>query len=442
MTRWPDDERNPMSTLLLVGGVDETLVAAKDLGLRVLLLQHPTKITERQRRLADVAMVVDYTDWTHTRPVVLQLHHDWHIDRAVSLTEPGLDIAARANDLLGLGGTSYRVSRRFRDKLTMRQHLAGRDGDAVAAAPLREFDDLRAFGASHGYPFVVKPTDATAGIGVFRVDDPSAHDQVWERVRSLRGTRTDRVSTLLLLENFLMEEYVHGREYSVETFSFAGRHVVLTVTEKITDSAHFAELGHAVPARLSEDAWDRVSEAVTAFLDHMEFTDGPCHTEVRVNGSRPRIIESHHRYGGDAIPELVRAVYGVDLNTLAVGWPFRLVDPLPPSLPGRGGACVRTLVGDPGRVLSVEGVEEAARQDDVLTVRISVKPGDEVRPLRDNWDRIGLVAVTAGTADVAAVRGAQVIEDHIRVRIQGDDGRVTLARVAETGQLSATGGLS
>ncbi|MBM7075196.1 ATP-grasp domain-containing protein [Micromonospora humida] len=429
-----------MRTLLLVGGVDDTAVAAKELGLRVLLLQHPTKITERQRQVADVVEVLDYTDWTLTAPVVTRLHQRWRIDQVVSLTEPGLDIAARARDLLGLDGTSYPVSRRFRDKLAMRRHLVSRDAEAVAAAPLRDFDDLRAFGVRHGYPFVVKPTAATASIGVFRVDDPSGHEAVWEQVCRLRGTRTDRVSTLLVLDDFLMEEYVHGREFSVETFSFAGRHVVVTITEKMTDPGHFAELGHAVPARLTEDAWDRVGECVATFLDHLGFTDGPCHTEVRLSGTRARIIEGHHRYGGDAIPELVRAVYGIDLDRLAVGWPFRLVDPLPDSPAPRGAGCVRAVVGPPGRVLSVEGVPEAARQPDVLAVRISARPGDEVRPLRDNWDRLGLVAVTGPTVVAAAQRGARLVDEFIRIRIRDDRGAVHLARVAEVHQLTGAVG--
>jgi biotin carboxylase len=420
-----------LRTLLLVGGVDDTVIAAKELGLRVVLLQHPTKITERQRELADVIEVLDYTDWAATAPVVTALHEQWRVERVVSLTEPGLDIAARISDLLGLGGTTFQVSRLFRDKLAMRRHLVRRDAEAVAATPLHDFDDLRAFGARHGYPFVVKPAAATASIGVFRVADPSDHDFVWEQVCRLRGTRTDRVSTLLTIDDFFMEEYVHGQEFSVESFSFGGRHVIVTITEKMTVPSHFAELGHAVPARLTEDAWDRVAECVTTFLDHMGFTDGPCHTEVRLSGTRARIIESHHRYGGDAIPELVRAVYGIDLDTLAVGWPFGLVEQLPDDPRPRGGACVRAIVAAPGRVVSIDGVEEARRQPDVLAVRISVKPGDVVRPVRDNWDRLGLVAAAAASPAAAAVRAAQVIEDLIQIRVRDDSGRVHLAEVAE-----------
>jgi hypothetical protein len=69
----------------------------------------------------------------------------------VSLTEPGLEAAGRVNDLFGLGGTGYEVTRLFRDKLAMRRQLADLDPTAIAAAPLHERADLTDFGARHGY---------------------------------------------------------------------------------------------------------------------------------------------------------------------------------------------------------------------------------------------------------------------------------------------------
>jgi hypothetical protein len=39
---------NRDTTLLLVGGIDETVRKAKRLGLHVLLLQHPSKLTAEQ----------------------------------------------------------------------------------------------------------------------------------------------------------------------------------------------------------------------------------------------------------------------------------------------------------------------------------------------------------------------------------------------------------
>lgn len=430
---------NPDKTLLLVGGLDDTLVRAKELGLHVLLLQHPAKVTDTQRRIADVLRVVDFTEWDQVDPVVRELHEKPGFSAGVSLTEPGLEAAGRINDMFRLGGTGHEVTRRFRDKWSMRRHLAALDpAAAVGAAPLRTRPDLDAFGARHGYPFIVKPTDATASIGVFRVDGPADLAAVWDRVERLRGTRTDRISTLYVLQEFLMEEYVDGPEYSVESFSFAGRHVVVTVTEKFTDPEHFAELGHAVPARLDENTWEQVCGCVRHFLDLMGFTDGVCHTEVRIGPRGPRVIEGHNRFGGDAIPDLVMGAYGIDLATLAVGWPFRLEDELSDRPVAHAGACTRFLVGEPGQVVSVEGVEAARQQDDVLAVRITAKPGDTVHALRDNWDRLGLVAVTGPDTTAAVQRGAELIRDAIDIWIVGDDGKVGPAHVAEVADASVT----
>ncbi|KUN06006.1 carboxylase [Streptomyces yokosukanensis] len=422
---------NRERSLLLVGATDETVAKAKRLGLHVLLLQHPTKINAEQERLADHVEIVDYTRWDLVEPLAERLWDSPGFAAATSITEPGLENAARINDLFALGGTGYAVTRRFRDKAVMRAHLAGLDPDAVRAQPLRGREDLDAFGKRHGYPFIVKPTDATASIGVHRLDGPADADRVWAEVRRLSGTRTDRVSTLMLLQDFLMEEYVDGPEYSVESFSSGGRHVVIAVTEKFTDPAHFAELGHAVPARLGAAVDEQVRTSVIGFLDRLGVKDGVCHTEIRIGAHGPRVIESHNRIAGDAITDLVHSVYGIDTVTLALAAPFGLAERLPDRPKAHGGAAVRSVVGRPGDVVdAVDGVAEAQALADVLAVRISARPGETVRPLRDNWDRLGLVAVTGEDTTAAIRRGAELVGAVVKVRLTGADGRPGLATAA------------
>ena len=421
-----------MSTLLLVGGTDETVVKAKALGLTVLLLQHPTKVTPVQEAAADALRVVDYTVWGAVELVAEELWDVHGFDAALSLTEPGLENAGRLNDRFGLGGTGLTVARLFRDKLAMRAHLARTDPDAVGAAPLRGRADLDAFAAEHGFPFIVKPTDATAGVGVLKVDGPEDLDSAWQHVSRLSGTRTDRVSTLYLLRDFLMEQYIDGAEYSVETFGFNGRHVVVAVTEKFVDPRCFAELGHAVPARVSAADESLIRAAVPRFLTAMGLRDGVAHTEVRVGPNGVSVIESHNRIAGGAIPELVAAAYGIDMVTYAVGWPFGLVPELPDRLVPRAGASTRAIVGVPGgRVVSVDGVAAAEAQATTLAVRLNAKPGDEVRALRDNWDRLGFAAVVGADADDAIAAGARLVDEVIDIRVQDADGVVTRATVAE-----------
>ncbi|HEX5740366.1 MAG TPA: ATP-grasp domain-containing protein [Pilimelia sp.] len=422
--------------VLMVGATDDAVHKAKDLGLHVLLLQHPDKLTPAQEEGADLLHVVDYTDWALVEPLARRLHVTPGFRCALSLTELGLVPAAQVNELLGLPGTPLAVARRMRDKRAMRAHLVGSGVNSVAAAPLRERADLDAFAAAHGYPLIVKPTNASASFGVSRADDPADLDAVWADVERLRGRRTDRGSTLFLIEDFLVEEYVDGPEVSVESVSFGGRHVVVAVTEK-TVSPRFAELCHALPARLDPPVLEEIRDQVRRFLDRMGLRDGVCHTELRLGPRGPVVIESHNRVGGDAIPALVEAAYGVDLSRLALGHPFGLVDELPDHPVPVAAASTRFLVSPPGRVSALGGVDEARRQPDVLEVRINAEVGDTVRPLRDNWDRLGLVAVTAPDTDAAVRRGAALIDEQLDIRVTGQDG--TTWQVTTAVAAAATG---
>ncbi|MCX5380521.1 ATP-grasp domain-containing protein [Streptomyces sp. NBC_00091] len=391
----------PDRTLLLVGATDQHLERAKALGVRVVLLQHPDKINAYQTGLADALLMVDYTDWDTVRPLAEASREVWGFDTVVSLTEAGLDMAARLNAHFGFRGTGPEASRRMRNKYLMRQHLTEQGKLSIHWDRVSDRASLDAFAARAGYPFIIKPTDATASFGLIRVGGADELDTTWQRIEELRGRRSDRGSTLYQVREFLMESYLDGPEFSVEAFSFAGRHVVIAVTEKLVDDTHFAELGHALPARLAPDAHARVTAAVADFLDTMGVTDGPSHTELRLGSRGPVVIESHNRVGGGHINELVEAAYGIDLLGYGVAWPLGLVEALPEPPKARAGACTRFVLRDPGTVTAVSGVAEVAARADVLAVEVSVQPGDTVRPLRDNWDRLGFAAVTAADTDAA-----------------------------------------
>ncbi len=397
-------QREPLSperTLLLIGHQTDTVRKAKALGLGVILIQHRDKFEAVQAELADVTLIADFTDWSVVAPLAEAARQIWGYAAAVSLTEPGLEIAGRINDRYGLGGTGYEPARLLRDKWAMRQHLVAVGAPTVAARLLDDRAGLSAFGAEHGYPFVVKPTDLTAGFGILKVTGPDDEDRVWEQVSRLRAVGMDRGSTLYQVQDFLLEEYITGPEFSIEALSFEGRHIVVGITEKSVDPDHFAELGHAMPARVEPGVEARIVAEVGRFLDAIGIRNGPSHTELRISPRGPLVIESHNRVGGGHIGELVEAAYGIDLISYTLGWPFRLVEELTERPEPIGGACARALLAPPGRVEGIEGIEELRAHPAVLAVDLAAHDGAIVRPMQDNWDRLGLVAVTAEDTDAA-----------------------------------------
>jgi biotin carboxylase len=404
--------------VLLIGGHLKTLQLARRLGLRVLFIQHPRRFEPPMAELVENLILADYTDWDTLRPLAEAAHEVWKFSSVLSLSEPGLLPAARVNALLGLNGTPLAVVQRLRNKAMMRQWLDEVGAPSLQAAQLTAEASLVEFGAQAGYPFVVKPIDGAAGYGVLTVAAAEDVHDVWRQVETLRSVPAI-ADGLYKVHEFLMEEYAAGPEFSVETFSFAGRHVVVAITEKLVDEASRAELGHAMPARLDAARAGAVESAVAAFLDAVGLMDGPAHTELRISPEGPRIIESHNRVGGGFIHDLVRATYGIDLEELALAWAVGQGDELPDGLSAQCGGAVRFVHAPPGTVTGVGDLEGVRANPAVITAGLTIAAGDTVHPLANNWDRLGHVVVT-GVDTAAAIASCDHLVELLRPTVRAD----------------------
>lgn len=402
-------------TILIIGGRPEALRKAGALGLRTVFVQHKDRLLPGQVEAADVTLLIDYTHWETAAPLIRAAHEVYGFTWAMSLAEPALETVGRINDLLGLEGTPHAVVRRFRDKLEMRGVLAGAGLADVAAELVDGPEALTAFGEAHGYPLILKPVDGLGSRGVTRIDGPQEVSGAWERAASLRGRTDLELSQFHPVDRFLVEQYIDGPEYSVEAVSAKGAHAVVAITEKITDGA--VERGHAQPARLTAGQESELVAYVGEFLTVMGLRDGLSHTEVRLSSAGPRVIESHDRVGGGRIMDLTRHVHGVDLEEYAVAGPFGLMPPLPASPAPRAGAAAATrfLTAEPGEVVEVQGLDEVRAHPGLLDVDPGVSPGDLVRPVTENFDRIGQLVARADTTD-AAVELCEALVDKITVR--------------------------
>ncbi len=396
--------------VLVIGGKLTHVRKARELGLDVVHAQFPDAYDRGHWPYVDQALLLDYGDLDRLLPLVRALHEAYPFQVAVSLSELGLLPTARINEMLGLPGESVATVELLLDKWRMRRHLAATGISPVAAAVGRSARDLREFVQVQGLPIIVKPIRESGSLGVFSIRDRADVDAVAERYRSLDdghwavGDLSDAES----FEEFLMEEFLDGPEISVETLSFDGRHVVVAVTDKETGGPGFVELGHSQPSGVSAETLREVTRLVTEFLDAVGLCNGPGHTEVKLTSRGPRIVESHNRIGGDRINELAETVYGVDMERYALGARFGLVEPLTTSPEPQGGAAVRFLTPEPGRVVQVTGVDAVRADPAYVDLQLEVEPGDDVPPLTWNEDKVGHVIARGATAAEAIANGRRL----------------------------------
>lgn len=387
--------------VLLIGGRVGQLRKARRLGLEV--------VHVRMQEAADVDLL---------RSRVEELHAERAFAAVVGLHELALLPAAMINETLGLGGESVETVELLLDKARMRQRLAARGIGPVASAVGRTTQDLRDFVRAHGLPVVVKPVRESGSLAILPVREEADVEAVVERYRAL-GEKDWDVGDLAFddsFDYFLMEEFLDGPEISVETLSHDGRHVVVAFTDKETGPG-FVEVGHSQPSRHPVETLREVARMVAQLLDAVGLHNGPAHTEVKLTSRGPRIVESHNRIGGGRIGDLTEIVHGVDMERHWLGAGLGVVEPLTESPEPRGGAAVRVITPEPGRVVEVSGLDDVRADPACVDVRLEVGPGDVVPPLTWNEDKVGHVIARGDTA-AEAIEHSRRLAATIKVRTE------------------------
>jgi biotin carboxylase len=376
-----------VADIILVGPKRHIAERAWQLGARPLIVQPPEHAEDWVQRQTERTLLVDYNDPVLI-PMLAAAHSRIHFRCAITTTELGLLPCARINEALGLPGTPPAVVERTRNKQLMREALAARGFSVIQWAAVTTKEDALTFAARNDYPFVLKPLDGVGSVGVRRIRSAA------DLERTFDGKTT-----------WLAEEYLDGNEYSVESFSFGGRHIILAINEE-TNTAdpngnEFLEVTHKIPAPIGRQQDSEIRAFIRGFLDAIGIQDGPAHTELKYTSRGPRIIETHTRPGGDRLWDLVRLTTGFDLIDMTFQWALGTLSTLTQDPEPRGGAVIHYFTPPPGKLRRVHGAQALKRIPGVVDIALLANLGDEIRPLTQSDDRAGYVIAYADTVDQA-----------------------------------------
>jgi biotin carboxylase len=323
----------------------------------------------------------------------------------VTSSEYFVAVTARAATRLGLPGADPGAVERCRDKRRQRAALAGSGVAVPAFAANGTPEEAVEAAIAIGFPVVVKPADGTGSRGVRLCCDPA---EVADHTAGLLAVRHDERGQPTI-PAVLVEEYVTGPEVSVETF---GTEIVGVTAKHLGRLPSFVECGHDFPADPGPGA------LAVAALEALGLGFGPAHTEIRLGGREPVVIEVNPRLAGGRIPTLVRLATGIDLVGATIDAVVGASRPLPE--PGAGHASIRFLVPPrAGRVRRTAGVAAAAAVPGVVDVAIAARPGQRVGGTGSFLDRIGHVIAAAPTA-VAARTAAETALERLEVDLDVD----------------------
>jgi biotin carboxylase len=352
------------------------------------------------------------------------LHQRDGFTAVASFSEKDQDKAAEVAVALGLPWHSPETVRLVHDKSAMRGRLVEAGVDDTTNAVVRSTADVVGFGERHGWPVVVKPASGTGSSGVTIVTDAGKVAEAWDWVTAARLAENDTI---------LVEQYLTGDQYSVETYSEDGAHVPVAIVEQHVQPPHCVNVAYVTPAPLAARTAERIRSTVGEALAALGIRDGVTNTEIMLGGDGvPRVIEVNLRPAGDDTPELVLDGLGVDLIDLLVRRTLgeRVIDELRGMLgrPGGAGAAAICFTSPDriGRVVEIAGLDEASREPGVVAVRPLLAVGDMTEQVLDAFSR-GAVVRCSGQDARETLRAARSAAKRIRIVTDRHDAPVEAA---------------
>ena len=204
---------------------------------------------------------------------------------------------------MGLISNPDKYSEMTTNKYLMRECFAQNNIPSPKFSLVSDGNDYNICGFQ--FPLIVKPTDRSGSRGVEKVLAPIQLDEAIKRAKKESFSDTA-----------IIEEFVTGREISVESISYKGKHYILQITDKVTTGApYFVELEHHQPSSLPDTIQSQVKDIVLHALDALHIQYGASHSELKITEDGDiRVIEIGARMGGDFI--------GSDLVRLSTGYDF------------------------------------------------------------------------------------------------------------------------
>ncbi|WP_261303490.1 ATP-grasp domain-containing protein [Paenibacillus andongensis] len=289
---------------------------------------------------------------------------------------------------LGLIGLSPVTALIATNKLLLREILSESGILSPKFAKITKEADINYQVENIGLPFILKPVDSSASRGVFRIDHNEEIKLAYEQ--SLLSSKN---------QILIMEQYITGNEYSVESITIKGKTKMIAITEKSTTGApHYVELGHIIPANLSHDRYEQIENLIKSALYAIGFSNGVAHTELKINDEGIFIIEIGPRLGGDYITsDLVPLATGYDM--LGNNINLILDEPIIEEISINRFAGIVFFTAPSGKLMEIRGLEFLRTNKKIVRYEFFVGIGDIVSQLRSSLDRVGYAIVVDDSYD-------------------------------------------
>ncbi len=228
---------------------------------------------------------------------------------AIAASEGGVEAADEIANVLGLWKNRFDLSVARRDKGEMRKVLKSSDLSCPNFTICHSEQEATDFAQKHLFPLIIKTPKGSATSQVYECDDQKALINNFHKIYG----KPDIYGTIASC--CVLEEYIGGKEYIIDTFS-DGHKVFVTdvwVYEKIHSDTFRNIYYNVLLVPLEDPSVKPLIDYAIRVAEIFGVERGPAHIEIKDDPVRgPTLIEIGTRFGGMRIPQFVKKYTNFD----------------------------------------------------------------------------------------------------------------------------------
>ncbi len=385
----------------------------KKLGLKAIVTDRNPSCVCREK--ADLFFTSDIFDIPGHLNIAKKLQSDGvHIAAVLAAGIDATETMAVLAAELRLPGVNPEIARITNNKDLYRQRLKelGYPVPKFQVIDQSNLEQLPDIAKEIGFPLIIKNTSSSGSRGtrIFYVPDFKAmHEAALNAISVSRSKKA------------LIEEFWEGEEQSVETlFDIHGNFHPCFITDRLFEKkdGYAIEIGLRNPSILSEAIQKEMFDLACRVAKDLGIKTGAAKFDMILTENGPRIIEMTTRLtGGFDCQYLVPAATGQNvlcaaaLTALGQQFPKELLEKTKNKVGLTG-----SIWPNPGRIVAIEGLEDAKKVPGLEHVFFRYKVGDTIESYVDCTKRVCFIIVT-GETESDARRALIEVKERIKIKV-------------------------
>jgi len=337
-------------------------------------------------------LTINFENWEKSLENIVEWSSRYDLKAVIGVDEESIILAAKLSEYLCIDHNPLESVKLTKNKYLMRSELKKYGLKVPIFKRFSVHAKQKEIFSELSFPCVIKPTFLSASQGVLRINSFEEFKKGFKMLTDLLSKQEVKKKGGDQANWILVEEYIPGREVSIEGLVSNGQLIDLAIFDKPEplEGPTFPETIFIAPSILDENLKFSMLKTAQSSLQALGIRKGPVHIELRINNRGNYILECAARSigglcsrvleftGNMSLEELIlRSALGRNVNKA------KLID--------KAKGVMMMPTEKRGVLKEIRGVDAAKNLKGITDLQTIIKPGEMLEPLPNGGRYLGFL---------------------------------------------------